>query len=84
MDLELPMAATEPPISASTTRAAAAAGAEQLPAEALADLPLAAMAEMQRRQRVQTRRRLIVVQEVAVRVFRQPAMERAELVPTAW
>jgi hypothetical protein len=42
------------------------------------------MAEMQRRQRVQTRRQLIVVQEVAVRVFRQPAMERAELVQTVW
>jgi hypothetical protein len=65
-------------------RAAAEADAEQLPAEALADLPLAAMAEMQRRQRVQTRRRLIVVQEVAVRVLRQLAMERAELVQTAW
>jgi hypothetical protein len=77
------MAATEPPISASTMRAAAAADAEQLPAEARADLPLAAMAEMEHRQRVQTRRRLIVVQEVAVRVVRQPALRQAELVQTA-
>ena len=83
MDLELPMAATEPPISASTMRAAAEADAEQLPAEALADLPLAAMAEMQRLQQV-AMARLIVVRAVAVRVRRQSAMERAELVQTAW
>jgi hypothetical protein len=64
-------------------RAAAEADAEQLPAEALADLPLAAMAEMQRLQQV-AMARLIVVRAVAVRVRRQSAMERAELVQTAW
>jgi hypothetical protein len=64
-------------------RAAAEADAEQLPAEALADLPLAAMAEMQHRQRVQTRRRLIVVRAVAVLVPQQVATEPVELVPTA-
>jgi hypothetical protein len=83
VDQEPPTVATAPPISASTMRAAAEADAEQFPAEVLAALPLAAMAEMQRRQRVQTQRPLIVVQAVAVRVLRQPAMERAELVQTA-